>query len=186
MTDAVDKTNLVMTPRAAEAFADFAAMPPGGRNMRELWRRYRQHNANLVPTHRYETLHKWSQDYAWNDRIAGAVTDLTRQRLEAAHELDAETNLIISQEYNRRVRDGLAETWHADDLHPIRDRVKPPIPKTDVAGTVNVKHDHKHSGTVEHAHHDLSHLSDEQIERAIEARRMYDEAVAPGKPDGPA
>lgn len=183
MTDAADKTQLVMTPKAAEAFADYVAMPPGERSLRGLCDRYRQRGASKSPTTRYETLFIWSTNYGWQDRIANAVTDLTRQRLEQAAELDADTYRTTSQLLNERV--GYTTHHHLDAIIDIRAAVKPALPKTEIAGTVNVKHDHKHSGVVEHAHHDLSHLSDEQIERAIEARRMYDEAVAPGKPDGP-
>lgn len=120
-----------MTPNAALAFADYAAMGPK-RSLEALWARYRS-VPNPCPTKRLPTLKDWSVRYRWQDRIASSVTALTEARLEMASEIDASSFLRTSEliaetlEYTTR--------FNLDAVLAIRQSVRKPSPK---GTTVNV------------------------------------------------
>lgn len=123
-----------MTPKAAAGFADFVGMGPG-RSLRKLHERYRQQTASKPPAVRLETLFEWSTKYAWQDRLANAVTALTEQRLEQAAEIDSgsffKTSELIAQTLDYTTH------HHLDAILKMRESVRKPSPKQ-AAVNVNI------------------------------------------------
>lgn len=168
MSDQTDKTQRAMTLKAAEAFAAYVAMPPK-RSYRKLADALVQQGFYKNATSALRTIAKWATDYAWQDRLANAVTDLTRQRLEQAAEIDADTYLVTSEKLRARL--DYTDPLQVAVVLDIRAAVKPPATKAEVSGTVRHQHEHEHSGVVKHAHHDLSGLSDDQLDALIAFQR---------------
>jgi hypothetical protein len=123
------------TPKAAQALADYVAMGPG-RSLSKLAAQYVIQNRYKTKATARSILEQWSIKYQWQARIAEAITERTMALLSEAAELDAETFLAISQEYRRRTKGVMAEASKLDDLHPVRDRVKPVSARVGI--TVNV------------------------------------------------
>jgi len=122
------------TPRSAQAFADYVAMG-SRRSLLALVAGYRRQTATDPPSRRLETLQDWSVKYAWQKRIAGAITDRTAAMLDEAAELDTETFAITS----RLLRDRVSQLTplFLDAILDVRKGVRPPAPKSDGV-TVNV------------------------------------------------
>ena len=145
-----------MTDKAAAAFADYIGMGPG-RSLASLCNRY-QKSTKAPPTKRLETLKEWSTKYQWQARISSAVTEAVTRKLELAAELDADTFFKTSQRLNETVSS--PGFIGPGDITRIRESVRKPEPKT----TVDVTH----SGTIKHAHHDMSQFTDEEIDTLAE------------------
>lgn len=145
-----------MTDKAAEAFADYVDLGPK-RSLEALVDRYK-FASKPVPTKRINTLKDWSSKYQWQARISEAVTQAVTRKLELAAELDADTFYKTSQRLNETVS-GPGFIGPAD-VTRIRESVRKPEPKT----TVDVTH----SGTIKHAHHDMSQFTDEEIDTLAE------------------
>lgn len=118
------------TAKAAQAFADYVALGPT-RSLAKLARNYGKRSGYV------RQLETWSAHHNWQQRLAQAITDRTLSLLAEAAELDAETYLAASREYRRRTDTGMVDAMRLDDLHPIRDRVKPSSPRGSLV-TVNV------------------------------------------------
>lgn len=141
----------VETAKAAQAFADYVQLGPK-RSLETLAAAYRI-STEPAPTLHLRTLKEWSAKYRWQERIREAVTEATTKALEEAAELDAATFL----ETSRRLYGLITGTEH---IHPqevvrVRESVRKPEPKS----TVDVRH----TGTIKHAHHDMSAFTDDEI-----------------------
>ncbi len=159
------------TAKAAQAFADYVALGPS-RSIRNLHADYlnRQQTANKPPTVRYVTLGEWSSKFHWQQRVRQAASEQARQKLEEAEELDADTFLESSRLLNERMHS--PSPINTDVVIKVRETVRKPSVKTNTTD-VNVTH----SGTVKHAHHDMSSFTDDEIERLAEiAERRKAEA----------
>lgn len=148
-----------MTDKAAAAFADYVDMPPGERSLEALAAKYRRRTES-VPTKQLSRLKVWSAKYEWPRLIATAITENVRRKLELAAELDADTFLKTSE----RLHETVASPGyiHPSDVTRIRESVRKAEPKATT--TVDVKH----SGTVKHAHHDMSQFTDDEIDTLAE------------------
>lgn len=145
-----------MTDKAAEAFADYVELGPG-RSLSRLASVYKS-STIPTPTKTLRTLTGWSSKYQWQARISEAVTQAVTRKLELAAELDADTFLKTSERLNETVS-GPGFIGPAD-VTRIRESVRKPEAKT----TVDVTH----SGTIKHAHRDMSQFTDEEIDTLAE------------------
>ena len=142
-----------MTENAAKAFEDYADMLPGERSLEALAAEYRS-RTTPVPTRQLSRLKIWSAKYQWPALIDTVATERARQKLEEAAEIDADTFHKTSKRLNEIVSGpGFVPP---SDVTRIRESVRKPESKT----TVDVTH----SGTIKHAHHDMSAFTDEEID----------------------
>ncbi len=154
------------TPKAAEAFAAYVALGPG-RTLRTLADQYVQQGRYKTAATALRIFADWSVRDRWQDRIRDVLTAEAERNLEEAAMLDAATFLQSSRLLYERMQYATRE--HADALVKMRESVRRPAPKL---GTIDVKH----SGTIKHAHHDMSHFTDDEIDAlaAIAERRMVE------------
>ena len=145
-----------MTDKAAEAFADYASMPPATRSLRALAERYARQNRYKTSTSAFSQLSAWSTKFQWQGRIAEAVTDAVTRKLEQAAELDADTFLVTSQ----RLNDLVNSPGYIDPANVTRVRESVRKPEAKNVSSIDVRH----TGTVKHAHHDMSRFTDEELE----------------------
>lgn len=159
-----------MTDKAAEAFSDYVDLEPGKRSLRALAEIYVQQKRYRTATTAVGQLGRWSSQYQWPARIAEAVTVRVTRKLEEAAELDADTFNKTSKRLNDLVSS--PGHIHPGDVTRIRESVRKPEPKP--TATIDVKH----SGTVKHAHHDMSQFTDDEIETlaAIAERQLAEVA----------
>lgn len=147
-----------MTDKAAEAFADYVELGPK-RSLPTLAAAYKL-CTEPVPTKHIQTLKTWSSKYQWQARISSAVTQAVTRKLELAAELDADTFLKTSERLNETMSS--PGYIHPSDVTRIRESVRKAEPKATT--TVDVKH----SGTIKHAHHDMSQFTDDEIDTLAE------------------
>ena len=158
-----------MTDKAAEAFADYVSIGPQ-RSLEALARRY-QTSTEPVPTKQLSRLKIWSSKYQWQTRIPAAVTEITELKLKQAAELDADTFVETSRRLNSLVHS--PGHMHPGDVTRIRESVRKPEAKN--VSSIDVRH----TGTVKHAHHDMSTFTDEEIDTlAAIAERQKAEVTA--------
>lgn len=148
----------VMTAAAAEAFAAYVELGPK-RSLESLASMYRN-SAEPAPTKHLRTLKDWSAKFQWQARITEAVTAAASRKLELAAELDADTFFKTSERLNETVSGpGFIDPGN---LTRIRESVRKPEPKQSASIDVT------HSGTIKHAHHDMSAFTDEEIDTLAE------------------
>ncbi len=142
------------TVEAKEAFAAYVGLGVN-RSLRKL-------AAELVRQERYKTettafnvAGRWSAQHKWQERIEQAVTDRAERMLREASEIDADTFLRTSRHLQRHV-DHYGDI--PDTVIKIRESVRKPMPK----GGAQV--DVVHSGTIKHAHKDMTAFTDDEID----------------------
>lgn len=117
------------------------------------------------------SLSHWSVEYRWQARVAEAATAISARMLEEAAELDADTFLKTSQRLNELV----AGPGFIDPANVTRIRESVRKPESKSTASIDVHH----SGTIKHAHHDMSAFTDEEIDTlAAIAERHKAEASA--------
>ena len=158
-----------MTDKAAQAFADYVAMLPGKRSLDALAEQYKS-STKPVPTKHASRLRYWSSKYQWQARISEAVTQAVTRKLELAAELDADTFLKTSERLNETI--STPGHMHPADVTRIRESVRKPEPKA--AASIDVTH----SGTIKHAHHDMSGFTDDEIDALAEIAERQKAEVA--------
>ncbi len=127
------------TAKAAQAFADYVDLGPD-RSIRNLHAEYlkrSQSGTKPLPTQRLGTLKEWSSRFGWQDRITEAINQCSRQKLEAAAELDADTFLLTSRLLNERIH--LATPLDAEAVIKMRETVRKPTPKGSTSVSVNLE-----------------------------------------------
>lgn len=155
-----------MTDKAAEAFAEYVDLGPKRSQVLLAEKLHREGRYTSVVS-ALGSISKWSAKYQWPARIADAVTTAVTRKLEMAAEIDADTFLQTSERLNQAVR-SVADTR---DIVSIRETVRKSEPRN--KATIDVTH----SGTIKHAHHDMSAFTDEEIDTLAElAERKLAEA----------
>lgn len=157
-----------MTDKAAEAFAAYVDLGPG-RSLEALARRYKR-STEPVPTKHVQTLKTWSAKYGWQARISDAVTAAVTRKLEQAAELDADTFLKTSQ----RLNDLVNSPGYIDPGNVTR--VRESVRKAESKSVASI--DVRHSGTVKHAHHDMSMFTDDELEAMAAIAERHSAEVA--------
>ncbi len=129
---------------AALAFADFVDLGPGTRSVRALHAEYlrRQRSGDKPPTVRLRTIAGWSSTFHWQQRVRDAANERSRQKLEEAEELDADTFLTSSRLINERMHDATSE--NTDVVIKMRESVRKPLPKGGASVNVNVSVEVRH------------------------------------------
>ena len=88
------------TPRARQAFADYAALPPGERSLTKLVEKYRTATES-PPTRSLERLKFWSQVWGWQARLAVRDAEIeAAKRQEQIRQAEAqvcENNRLMQQ-----------------------------------------------------------------------------------------
>ena len=146
-----------MTDKAAEAFAEYVKLGPKRSQVLLAENLHRQGRYKSVVS-ALGSISKWSVKYQWPARISEAVTEAVTRKLERAAELDADTFERSSERLNELIN--LPGHMHPGDVTRIRESVRKAEPKA----TVDVTH----SGTIKHAHHDMSQFTDEEIDTLAE------------------
>ena len=128
------------------------------RSLRALANNYVKQKRYKTDTTALNQLAKWSREFEWQSRIVSAVGERSRLKLERSEELNADTNLKAAE----RLNDIVSSPGHIDPntLIRIMDATRKPESKS----TIDVKH----SGTIKHAHHDMSAFTDEEIDTLAE------------------
>ena len=143
-----------MTLKATAAFAEYVAMGDG-RSLEKLAEaRVSRKLARSVPSS-LNVLKRWSARYCWQERIRSTTTQSAQAMLEEAAELDADTFLKTSRIMNQTVNDPRVDPL---DIIRIRESVRRPQAKN--VASIDVRH----TGTIKHAHHDMSHFTDDEID----------------------
>lgn len=127
-------------PNAELAFAEYVNLG-SGRSLEKLCDLYRS-RTDSVPTKHLTTLKTWSIRYAWQNRIADAVTARSQRMLADASDLDADTFLLSSRLLNERMR--YATRDHADSIVKWRESVRKPQPKSGTSVNVKVSVEVRH------------------------------------------
>lgn len=149
-----------MTDKAAEAFEDYADMLPSERSLEALAAEY-QSRTEPVPTRQLSRLKIWSSKYQWRSLIDTVATERAKKKLAQSHDIDADTFLRSSKKLNDAIRGAVDPR----EIVTIRESVRKPTSKA--TATVDVTH----SGTIKHAHHDMSQFTDEEIDTLAEIAR---------------
>lgn len=106
------------------AFADFVALKPGNRSLRNLHAGYvkRVQNGDKPPTVRFNTIADWSARFHWQDRVKAVATERAQQQLDEAAEIDADTFLTTSRLINERAH--YAHPGDTDVVIKMRESVR--------------------------------------------------------------
>jgi len=139
---------------AAECFAAYVAMGVN-RSLRKLATELVRQNQYKTETKALNSIARWSTQHNWQDRIEQAATERAERMLREAGELDADTFLRTSRHLHRQVNDFSS---YPDTVIKIRESVRKPMPK----GGAQV--DVVHSGTIKHAHKDMTAFTDDEID----------------------
>ena len=159
-----------MTDKAAEAFREYVELGPD-RSHKKLARRFLAEGRYKSFDSAIGSISKWSAKYSWPARISMAVTESVTRKLEQAAELDADTFLKTSQ----RLNDLVNSPGYIDPGNVTR--VRESVRKAESKSVASI--DVRHSGTVKHAHHDMSTFTDEEIDTlAAIAERQKAEVTA--------
>lgn len=111
-------------------------MPPGKRSLRALAEEYARQNRYKTASTAFGQLTRWSSEYAWQARIAGAVTEGVTRKLEEAAELDADTFVETARRFNELIH--APGFFDAHTLARIRESVRKTEPKGAMSVNVNV------------------------------------------------
>ncbi len=124
--------------KAAQAFADYVDLGPDRfiRNLHGQYLKRHQADPKPPPTQRLKTLKEWSSRFQWQARITEAINTDSRQKLDAAAELDAETFLLTSRLLNARIH--LATPLDTEAVIKMREAVRKPVQKSAALVHVNV------------------------------------------------
>lgn len=144
-----------MKANVAEAFDEYVELGPK-RSYRALAEKFRLQTDPKPPTKRLKTISDWAVKFQWQMRLGEAINKNTQKKLERANELDADTFLHSSEKLN----DAIKNASDPREIVSIRESVRKSEPKTSVDVT--------HSGTIKHAHHDMSGFTDEEIDTLAE------------------
>lgn len=159
-----------MTDKAAEVFAEYVNLGPRRSQVLLAEKLHRDGRYTSVVS-ALGSISKWSAKYRWPDRIAQYVTAGVTRKLQEAAELDADTFVETARRFNDLIHS--PGYFDANTLARIRESVRKPEPKT--TATVDVHH----SGTIKHAHHDMSAFTDEEIDTLAEIAARRKSEVAP-------
>lgn len=123
-----------MTPKAAQAFADYAALG-AGRSLDKLVTHY-QSRPESAPTRQLTSLKVWSTKYGWQDRIKRMAAEQTAEVAELERAILVNGTRELHRRYGNDTTMMGAKT---DELLSVLGHVKPKEAHLNIGGSATIR-----------------------------------------------